>query len=84
LLCVRSERAFYHDAVPLSASRTDPQPERTTRPSLSESDGERNSTNFANNQLLFDLLAEDSQLISNDVFGVKTHLLRSGRRSRLS
>jgi hypothetical protein len=33
---------------------------------------------------LLDLLVEDSQLISNDVGGVKTHLLRSGRRSRLS
>jgi hypothetical protein len=33
---------------------------------------------------LFDLFAEDSQLISNDVDSVKTHFLRSGRRSRLS
>ena len=33
---------------------------------------------------IFDLFAEDSWRISNDVGGVKTHLLRSGRRSRLS
>ena len=33
---------------------------------------------------ILDLLAEDNRLISNDVGNVKTHLLRSGRRSRLS
>jgi len=33
---------------------------------------------------ILDLFGEASQLISNDVGNVKTHLLRSGRRSRLS
>jgi hypothetical protein len=33
---------------------------------------------------VLDLCFEDSQLISNDVSRVKTHVLRVGRRSRLS
>jgi len=33
---------------------------------------------------ILDLFLEDGWRISNDVGNVKTHLLRSGRRSRLS
>ena len=33
---------------------------------------------------ILDLIFEDNRLISNDVGSVKTQLLRSGRRSRLS
>ena len=43
-----------------------------------------NQSQRAQSQLLLDLFAEDDRLISNDVGNVKTHRLRSGRRSRLS
>src|SRR4029077_853815 len=36
------------------------------------------------NPPVLDLLGEHSRRISNDVGGVKTHVLRAGRRSRLS
>src|SRR5207237_10763007 len=41
-------------------------------------------TDWKQRPQLLDLLAEDNRLISNDVANVKTHLLRLGRRSRLS
>jgi hypothetical protein len=44
----------------------------------------RHQLNAPKNSQLLDLLAEDSRLISNDVGHVKTHVLRVGRRSRLS
>jgi len=49
-----------------------------------ETDWTRTEADCAQNELFLDLLAEDSWLISNDVGNVKTHLVRSGRRSRLS
>ena len=57
-------------------------PQRILGPVTSE-DAAKNAQ-VSEFQLVLDLFAEDDWRISNDVGNVKTHLLRLGRRSRLS